>query len=172
MIAGEPLDVVRAFEDAYNDHDAKTINSLYAPDAEFQVEDIMAIEGKPALQGKTDYDIELHTHIHINPVSVKENRLRARVMASSEWLLETGIGTAQYEAEFEVADGMIKSIIARPVPQTKAAIGRVLNDFIEWAMTERPCEAGILMPDGRIVFNAHNARLGLIMLKEWKAKRD
>jgi limonene-1,2-epoxide hydrolase len=170
--ADELIEVVRAYEEAYNRHDSKAVNQLYAPDARFHIEGIMAIEGKQALIGRTDYDIELHTHIHVNPVSTRDNRLQAHVTESNEWLREIGIGTAKYEAEFEVIDGKIKSIIAKPVPTTRDAIVRVLNDFSQWGLNNRPSEARILMPEGKIIFNAHNARLGLIILREWKAERE
>lgn len=171
MKADELIEVVRAYEEAYNKHDAKAINQLYAPDAQFHIEGIMAIEGKPALAGRTDYDIELHTHIHVNPVSTHKNKLRARVTESNEWLHEIGIRTAEYESEFEVDNGKIKSIMAEPVPATGNAIKQTLNDFVHWGLSNRPSEARILMPEGKIVFNAQNARLGLIMLREWKAAR-
>ncbi|MDD3599901.1 MAG: hypothetical protein PHS55_07280, partial [Firmicutes bacterium] len=64
MKADGVTEVVRAYEEAYNNHDAKAINRLYALDARFHIEGIMAIEGKQVLAGRTDYDIELHTHIH------------------------------------------------------------------------------------------------------------
>jgi len=49
---------------------------------------------------------------------------------------------------------------------------QALDDFTQWGLSNRPREARILMPEGKIVFNAQNARLGLIMLREWKAARE
>jgi len=113
-------EVVRAYEEAYNNHDAKAINRLYALDARFHIEGIMAIEGKQVLAGRTDYDIELHTHIHIDPISTHGNKLRALVTESNEWLREVGIRTAEYESEFEVDNGKITSIVAKPSRQQAA----------------------------------------------------
>ncbi|MCK4329991.1 nuclear transport factor 2 family protein [candidate division WOR-3 bacterium] len=158
---------VKAFEKAYNSHDLERIMSLYAENATFEAVGQFVLKGKEQIRDLTEYDIALNIHMSISECIAKGDTVICKLAETNDWFKTAGIKETYYSTKFVFSDGLIKLLRANATPETNQAFSQVLNPLTEWASKERPQQLAEMMPAGRFVYNAENAKKALALLQEW-----
>jgi len=163
-----PVDLVRAYQSAYNSHDLERLLSLFAEDATFEVVGQFVFKGKQAVRRVAEYDFALNIHMNIIGPTIKGDTIFCGLIETNDWLKTAGIGEARYTGWFVFEGGLIKLIEGKALPETDTAFSQVLNPLIEWASKERPEQLAQMMPEGKFVYNAENAKKSLALLRQWQ----
>lgn len=164
----KPMDLVMAFEHAYNIHDLGELLSLFAEDAFFEVTGQFVLKGKEDIRHMAEYDFALHIHMTIDNMNAKGDTVFCELIEMNDWLEATKIDEAFYTGIIVFEDGLIKHIKGSPTPQTEKALQEVLTPLMEWASKERPELLAEMMPEGKFIYNAENAKKSLALLREWQ----
>jgi hypothetical protein len=163
-----PVDLVRAYQSAYNSHDLERLLSLFAEDATFEVVGQFVFKGKEDIRRVAEYDFALNIHMRISGPTIKGDTIFCGLIETNDWLKTAGIGEAHYAARFVVEGGLVKVIEGKALPETDTAFSQVLNPLLEWASKQRPEQLAQMMPEGEFVYNAENAKKSLALLREWQ----
>ena len=163
-----PVELVMAYEDAYNTYDLDRLLSLFAEDAAFEVVGQFVFKGKEDIRRVAEYDSVLNIHMSIIRFATKDNTVSCELVETNDWLKTSGIGEVRYTGKFVFEEGLIKLIQGIPAPETEQAFNQVLNHLMEWASKERPERFAQMMPEGKFVYNAENAEKSLALLREWQ----
>ena len=163
-----PVELVMAYEDAYNSYDLDRVLSLFAEDAAFEVVGQFVCQGKEDIRRVAEYDSVLNIHMSIIKFATKDNTVSCELVETNDWLKTSGIGEARYTGKFVFEEGLIKLIQGKPAPETEQAFNQVLNPLMEWASKERPEQLARMMPEGKFVYSAENAKKSLALLREWQ----
>ena len=163
-----PVELVMTYEDAYNSYDLDRFLSLFAEDATFEVVGQFVFKGKEDIRRVAEYDSVLNLHMSIIRLSTKADTVFCDLTETNDWLKTAGIGEARYTGRFVFEDGLMKLIEGKATPETDLAFNQVLNPLMEWASEERPEELAQMMPEGKFVYNAENAKKSLALLREWQ----
>lgn len=164
----KPVSVVKSFEKAYNNHDLDKLLSLYAEDISFEVVGQFMLQGKEELRSLTEYHFALNIQMSLRQYRTNGDSVVCELTETNDWLKTAGIEKAYYSATFVVNNGLIRSLRAELTPEKKQALKRVRRFLMEWALQERPGLLAEMMPEGKFVYNAKNARKSLTLLREWK----
>lgn len=164
----KPADIVKSYQEAYNNHDLERVLALYAEDVSFEVVGQISLQGKEQLRELTEYDFVLNIHMSCGPSETKGDSVICELTETNDWLKTAGIQRADYLATFVVTDGLIQSIRAEPTPETDQAFGEILDPLIKWASQSRPELLAEMMPEQKFVYNGNNAKKSLSLLREWK----
>jgi hypothetical protein len=164
----KPVDLVKLYELAYNNHDLGELLPLFAEDATFELTGQFTLKGKEDIRRMAEYDFALHIHMTIDNLIPKCDTVLCEVIEMNDWLEAAGIDEAFYTGRFVFEDGLIKHIKGSPTPETDKAFQEVLVPLMEWASKERPEQLAEMMPEGKFVYNAQNAEKSLALLREWR----
>lgn len=164
----KPVDLVKAYQRAYNSHDLDGLISLFADDATFEVVGQFVLKGKEDIRHMAEYDFTLHIHMTVNRFTTRGDTVFCELIEINDWLEVAGIEEALYTARFVFDDGLIKLIRGKSSPQTEKAFNQVLKPLLEWASKERLEQLAEMMPEGKFVYNAENAKKSLVLLREWQ----
>lgn len=165
-------DLAKQYAEIYNTHDVKKIISLYAPDAVFEVVGQFTLSGKEQIRNLTQYDSVLNIRMSLFDIEKKGNSVSCNLSETNNWLKTSGIGEAHYTINFIFEKGFIKNLKAEAKPETQQAFMQVLSPLIEWAKGNKADLLAEMMPEGRFVYNAENARKTLALLRSWKEKSE
>jgi len=163
-----PVDLVKAYQNAYNSHDLERLVSLFAEDATFEVVGQFVFKGKEDIRRVAEHDFALNIHISIGGPSIKGDTIFCGLIETNDWLKTAGIVEARYTGWFVFEGGLIKLIEGKATPETDTAFSQVLNPLMEWASQERPEQLAQMMPEGKFVYNAENAKKSLALLRQWQ----
>jgi limonene-1,2-epoxide hydrolase len=163
-----PVELVMAYENAYNSYDLERLLSLFAEDAAFEIVGQFVFKGKEEIRRVAEYDSVLNIHMSIIRFATKNNTVSCELVETNDWLKTSGIGEARYTGKFVFEEGLIKLIEGKPAPETEQAFNQVLSPLMEWASKERPEQVAEIMPEGKFVYNAENATKSLALLHEWQ----
>jgi hypothetical protein len=164
----KPLDVVKAYQHAYNSHDIGQLLPLIAEDATFQVPGHFDLKGKNDVGLVAEYDFALHIHMTLDRFATRGDTVFCELVEMNDWLEAAGIDKAYYEGKFVIGNGLIRHIRGEATPETEKAFDQVLNPLLQWASRERSEQLAEMMPEGEFVYNAENAKKSLVLLKEWQ----
>jgi hypothetical protein len=164
----KPIDLVKAYERAYNSDDLDSLMTLFAQDATFEVVGQFAFKEMKQIRDIAGYDFALNIHMTISGFTAKSDTVLCTLAETNDWLKAAGIGQATYSAMFVFDQGLIRLIRAESTPETEKAFNGVLSPLLEWASEHRPEQLAEMMPEGRFVYNAENAKRSLALLREWK----
>jgi hypothetical protein len=157
-----------AFEKAYNDHDAEKIVSFYTEDAVHEVPGVFTVRGTQELRDLTEHDVVLNTSLSVDECETAGDTVTCRLAFMSDWTRAAGIGEVRYSARFVFSDDLIKEFTAEISPEGAEAFSSVFGPLLSWASKERPEQVKEMMPEGRFVYNAENAKRSLALLQEWQ----
>jgi len=163
-----PVDVVKAYENAYNAYHLHTLLPLLADDVTFEVVGQFVVKGKEDVRQVAEHDFALTIHMSFSGFTTKGDTVFCDLTETNDWLKTAGIGEARYAGKFVVEGGLIKLIEGKLTPETDKALSQVLNPLMEWASKERPEQLAQMMPEGKFVYNAENALESLALLREWQ----
>lgn len=166
--ATKPEDRVKAFEKAYNNHEVDKVMSLYADDASIEIVGYFVVRGEKEIRDMTEYDITQNIHLSYNECITKDDTVICNESVTNDFIKFADIKDANYSTKFIFSDGLIKQIISKPTPQTYKAWNQVLKPHLEWLSKERPQQLQEMMPEGKFIMNAENAKKQIPLLKEWK----
>lgn len=164
----KPIDLVMAYEHAYNSHDLGELLPLFADDATFELMGQFVLKGKEDIRNVAEHDFALHIHMTIDQVVQKGDTVFCELIEMNDWVEVSEIDEAFYSAQFVFERGLIKHIGGTPTPETEKAFEKVLTPLLEWASEHRPEQLAEMMPEGKFVYNAENAGKSLALLREWK----
>jgi hypothetical protein len=170
--SSKPVDLVMTYEHAYNTHDLEELLPLFAEDATFEVTGQFVLKGKEDIRHMAEYDFALHIHMTIDNLNTKGDTVFCELIEMNDWLEATGIDEAFYTGRFVFEDGLIKHIKGKPTPKTEKAFQEVLTPLMEWASKERPELLAEMMPEGKFIYNAENAKKSLALLREWQEENQ
>ena len=166
----KPADIIKSYQEAYNNHDLEGVLALYAEDASFEIIGQVSLQGKEQVRELTEYDFVLNIHMSCDQFRTKGDSVMCQLEESNDWLKAAGIQRARYMATFMVRNGLIQSVRAKPSPETEQALEKILDPLIEWASQHRPELLAEMMPEKTFIYNADNAKKSLSLLHEWKEK--
>jgi limonene-1,2-epoxide hydrolase len=164
----KPAEVVRSYQQAYNDHDVEKLMALHAEDVSFEVAGQISLQGKEQVRDLAEYDFALNIQMFIDQVETRGDTVRCRLEEKNDWLEAAGIERASYTGVFSIEGGLIRSISAEQSTPTAAALKRVIGPLTHWAEKERPERLAEMMPQGTFVYNGGNARKSLSLVQEWR----
>ncbi len=164
----QPADVVKAYQEAYNEGDVDRLMSLYAEDARFRVAGLFDLQGREALRELAEYDQALHTKLEFSQMKILGDTVICQVKETNDWIETADIGEFYHQGAVVVRRGLISAIDVTFTPETDHAYRRIMMPLMEWARMDRPGELSELMPQGEFIYNAGNARKNLSLLREYK----
>ncbi len=168
----KPVDLVMAYQHAYNSHDLGELLPLFVDDAAFEVAGAFKLKGKDDIRRVAEYDFALHIHMTIDKLIPKGDTVFCELIEMNDWLEAADIEEAYYSAKFVFQKRRIKSLSGVPYPETQKALTQVLQPLMEWATQERPEQLAQIMPEGKFVYSAENAEKSLALLREWKEVKE
>lgn len=161
--------LVKNYEQAYNSHDLEQIMSFYADDIKFEVVDVVELSGKIEVKGLTEYDIALNIQLMFENIKVRGDSAICDLTENNDWLKAMNIEAAHYSPTiFIFEDGLIQQIKATETPETKDAISSAVKALKEWTSKNRPEKLKEMMPEGKFVYNAINAKKVIELIHEWE----
>ncbi|UCB51618.1 MAG: nuclear transport factor 2 family protein [Candidatus Zixiibacteriota bacterium] len=164
----KPLDVVKAYQHAYNSHDLGQLLPLIAEEATFQVPGHFDLKGKNDIRLVAEYDFALNIQMTLDRLTARGDTVYCELVETNDWLEAAGIDEAYYKGKFVIGKGLIRHIRGEATRETQKAFQDVLNPLLEWASEERPEQLAQMMQEGKFVYNAENAKKSLALLKEWR----
>jgi len=163
-----PSDLTKRYAETYNTHNVKKIGSLYADDAVFKVVEQFSLNGKDQIRNITRYDSVLNIHMSISNIKMHEDTAFCNLTETNDWLKTAEIGEAYYTVKFVFHNGLIRQLQAEAKPETQQAFNQVLSHLMKWASENKATILTEMMPEGRFIYNAENARKSLALLRSWK----
>ena len=163
-----PKDRLKAFENTYNDHAVEEIVSFYAEDIVHEVPGQFVLKGKEEMRGLAEYDKVLNMQLSFNKCRVTGDTVTCEFIVTDDWIKTAGVEKVDYSAQFVFSKGLIVKWIAEPTAETAHALGQVFGSFVKWESENRPQQLKAMVPEGRFIYNAQNARKSLALLIEWK----
>jgi len=162
------MDLIKAYEKAYNEHDLEGVMSLYAEDVRFEAIGSFVKAGKEEVRKLTEYDFAVNVQMDISNIKVVGDTIIFRLTESNDWFRLAGIDELVYEPNKVVfKDGLIKEIRSEITKESAMDFGKVWKDLKGWAKEEKVEELSELMPDGVFIYNKNTAKKWLELLKEW-----
>jgi ketosteroid isomerase-like protein len=162
------MEVVEAFQEAYNGHDLDRLMALYAANASFEVLEAFSLRGKEELRDLAEHDFVLNVQMSCSQFDDRGDSVMCHLTETNDWLRTAGVARARYAAIFVVQGGRITSVRAEPDPATVQAYQTVSIPLLAWANQESPELVKEMMPEGQFLYNAENAKHFLSLLREWK----
>ena len=161
-------DLINRYAKTYNAHNVEEIVSLYADDAVFEVVGQLSLTGKNQMRDIAKYDSVLNIHMSISNIESHGDTAFCNLTETNEWLKTAEIGEAYYGVKFIFKDGLIKHLRAETKPETQLAFSQVLSPLMKWANENKVDALEEMMPEGKFIYNAENARKTLNLLRSWK----
>ncbi len=161
-------DLVKRYASIYNTHDVDKMVALYADDAVFELTGQLSLSGKSQLRKITEYDVAMNIHMTISDINSKGDTVFCHVKETNDWIKEAGIDNAHYKAMFVYNAGLIKLIRAEATPEPQQAFEDVSSPLLKWARENEEDLLSEMMPEGKFVYNAENARKSLKLLRLWR----
>jgi hypothetical protein len=163
-------EVVKSYAAAVNSSDVDSLLSLFTDDA------IVGFRGMgPQLVGleerraKAQYDSAMHSHLTITIASSRKDTVYCRVTETNDWTREAGLPPYEYSSfMFVIKAGKIAGLQAELADSTVAQINGVMSLIVPWAQENMPEMLDSLMAGGEFAFRAENARLMMLLLREWR----
>lgn len=168
------LGTVLEFQNHKNDGDLESVMSLFADEPSLDFGPLGTIEGVAAVRGILEYDLALNTHLQFQDCEANGPEVSCRVVESNDWLKTAGIESITYDQNRFVfaADGRIGSVSARLSAESEQSIGKAVEEFHQWATTNRPAEyAPLFSEDGAFVYSGENAEKVLALLRNWRGEK-
>jgi hypothetical protein len=162
------VDVVKTYEQAYNDRDLDALLALFAADVHFEIAGQVDLRGKDQLKSLAEYDFALNVEMSIDQYETRDDTVMCQLLERNDWLRTAGIPEARYMARFKIEDGLIRTISAEQTPETAADFKKVLGSLMRWAEQERSATLAEMMPEGKFAYNGENAVKSLSLLRQWK----
>jgi hypothetical protein len=163
-----PTDLAKRYPKIYNTHNVKEIVSLYTDDAVFKVVGQFSLNGKDQIRNITRYDSVLNIHMSIGIIKTYKDTAFCNLTETNDWLKTAEIGEAYYTVKFVFHNGLIRQLQAEAKPETQQAFNQVLSHLMKWASENKATILTEMMPEGRFIYNAENARKTLALLRAWK----
>jgi len=161
-------DLAKRYPVIYNTHNVEKIVSLYTNDAVFEVVGQFSLSGNNQIRGITKYDSVLNIHMSLSDIEIHDDTVFCNLAETNDWLKISEIGEANYTVIFIFENGLIKHLRAKAKPETQQAFGKVLSLLMEWAKENKKDLLTEMMPEGRFIYNAENAKNTLDLLRLWK----
>jgi ketosteroid isomerase-like protein len=155
------------YAQVYNTHHVENIVALYANDAVFEVVGQFSLSGEDQVRNITKYDSVLNIQMSIDNLETSGDTVFCDLTETNDWLKTAGIGQAKYEVMFVFDKGLIKYLQAKSKPETEHDFAQVLSPMMTWAIEQDLPVLKELMPEGKFVYNAENARKTLNLLRLW-----
>lgn len=166
--SAKPTEVVKEFEAAFNSHDVNKLTSLFADTAVIELSLFNHLQGKNQIRGFAEYDSVLSSHINVSDIAESDGRAFFVMTLKNDLLKTLGIDGAKYSLIFEVNGGKIENISGGVTNETEIKLKSFQNTFMLWAARERPNKLNQIMPNGKVVCNAANAKKYLSLVIDWK----
>ena len=164
----KPADIVKSYQEAYNNHDLERVLALYAQNVNLERVGQVSLQGKEELRELTEYDFALNIHMSCGPCKTKGDSVMCELTETNDWLKTAGLREARYLATFVVTDGLIQSIRSERTPETAQTFMEILDPLMKWASESKPELVAEMMPEQKFVYSANNAKKSLSLLLEWK----
>jgi ketosteroid isomerase-like protein len=164
----KPTDIVKSYQEAYNNHDLESLLALYDEDVSFEIVGEISLQGKEQLRELTEFDFVLNVQLSCGPSETKGDTVMCEMTETNDWLKTAGLREARYSATYVVTNGLIQSVRSQRTPETDQAIRRILDPLMKWASESKPELVAEMMPEQKFVYNAKNAKKSLSLLREWK----
>jgi len=163
-----PTDLTKRYAKTYNTHNVKEIVSLYDDDAVFEVVGQFTLAGKEQIHNITKYDSVLNIQMNISDIKTHGDTVICNLTETNDWLKTAEIGKANYKVKFIFQNGLIKHLYAEAKPEIQQLFSQVLSSLMTWASENKADVLKEMMPEGRFIYNAENAKKTLALLRSWK----
>lgn len=168
----KPAEVVKEYESAFNSHDVDKLTSLFTDNAVIELSLINQIKGKSQIRGYAEYDSVLNSQISVSDIAENGGRAFFVLSKKNDLLKTLGINEAKYSLIFKISSGKIENISGAATSETDVKLKTFQNTFMLWAARERLAELNKIMPNGKTVYSAENARKYLALVLEWKRENN
>ena len=169
----DKLGTVLEFEKYKNEGDLESALELFAAEPSLHFGSLGTITGLTNVRHIFEYDLALNTCLRFQDCTEDGLEVSCRVVETNDWLRTVNIDSVTYdENRFTfTTDGRIETINAELSAESGQALGSVMAEFHEWAMTHKPLEYGDLFSDeGRFVYSQNNAENVLALLRIWRSE--
>ncbi len=161
-------DLAKRYVGIYNSHNVEKIVSLYTDDAVFEAVGQYTLSGKDQIRHHTEYYSTLNIHMSIFDIKAKGDTVSCNLSITNDWLKLSEIGEANYTVIFIFKDGLVKRIRAEIKAETQRAFSKVLPPLMEWAKENKADLLKEMIPEGKFIYNAENAKKALALLRSWR----
>lgn len=167
--APEPAELLKAYENTFNNYDVNRVMDFYAEDIRFEVVGEFVKAGREEVRELAKWDDVLNCQLTFTDLVVSGDTVRCKAIERNDWLQLAGVEEAYYGANTIIFRGvLITSITAELTQESARAIGEAFQAITEWASKERSQALAELMPEGEFVYSEETAKGWLALLREWQ----
>jgi hypothetical protein len=163
-----PKEILTEYEQAYNKHDISKIMSFYSDNVVLDLSILSKLKGKEALRNYAKYDSVMNTQIKISDIATSDDNTMFVMSLTNDLYKTIGIDTAKYSMIFTIEGGRITKMSGSTTRETDKNIQDFSKNFMLWASKEKLDELNQMMPNGRLNYNAVNAKKYINMVLEYK----
>jgi len=163
-----PVELTKRFTTTYNTHDVNKIVALYTNNAVFEVVGKLSFKGKNQIYRVTQYDSVLNIHMTISNILMRADTAFYNLTETNDWYKTAGIDATHYKMKLIFKKDLITHLQAEVKPETQKAVSQVLSPFVKWAAENNTDILKEMMPEGKFIYNAENAKKSLSLLLKWK----
>ena len=167
-------EVVKSYAAAVNFSNIASLLSLFTDDAVIDFRGMGSpMRGVEERRAKAQYDSAIHSQVTISITTSKKDTIYCRTTEINDWTREAGLPPYDYSSFlFVIKAGKIALLQTELADSTVVQINGVMSLIIPWAQENRPELLDSLMAGGEFAFGARNARLMMVLLKEWRQSTD
>lgn len=159
---------VMVYEQAHNMHYTERVMSLYSDDITFEIVGAWKKTGKEEVKGVAEWDAATNSHMIISDIVAKGDKATFKLKEGNDWFRNIGIEFMYYDCIMVFKNGLINELKAETSEESIIAFQEAWPPLYKWLLQEKGSELLLLMNDGEFIYNSENAKMWLIILKEYQ----
>ena len=160
-------DIVKEYFKAVNNYDVEKFLTFFTDDIVFEVYDDIKLSGKDQVRKLMENDAVNKARLTITDIKVEGSTVIVKETEKNEGCRLLGIEEDDGISIYKFRGRLIEKVKIESTPESKKRWDEKYKPFAEWASKEHPQEFNKMETGG---FSAENARLYLLLLKEWRGK--
>jgi len=162
------LAVVEAYEAAVNRRDVEAQTALFAEDARWWRDEVLAYEGREAIGRACALDAATRARLDLEVLSIRGSAVRCRADKGNELCDALGLGEVRQEILLEVRGGRIRGL--RALPPSDPGVEEGISAFAGWLRATHPDEAGRLLGEDGAAPDEEEVRRLVELARRWRAE--
>ena len=156
-------DKVRAFIEAYNNHELDNFLSFLSDDAQ-----IFEIKDKNKIRKLTEWNFAVNSRINVTNLMYADEKVTFIAEIEDDFDKFLGIENRVYDpVVISFKDGLISQMKMTPREDDRIKADKNMKSFIKWAGEKEPQKLAGLMANRKLTFTKENAKQWLDLLKMW-----
>lgn len=168
------LNLVRAFQEAVNEHNVDKVMEMFTDNAQFELVGISKYSGKKEIRNVFDYDAGVNTQLKFIDCKSEGNKVNCKFIERNDRLSAIGIDELEYPVcTILFRDRLIENFSAEISPEMVQYNTEVWQKFMPWFSQNYPDEySKMITPEGRFIYNRENGADVVPLLRKWREEQE